>query len=250
VERLALIATDLDGTLLGDDAALREFSTWYEPIRSRVRLAYSSGRFLDSVRESIRLSNLPTPDAVICGVGTEIFDVAAGTTIDEWPRLRGGWDAEIVAKICLAEGKLQPQPQRFTSQHKVSFYGYDLDEAFFDRLSQRLFAAGQSVSIVYSSRRDLDVLPAGVDKGAAAAFLARRWGIDRARVVVAGDSGNDLAMFGQGFCGIVVGNAQPELRSCREQGVYHAVGHFAAGVIEGLQHWRADLWPPSLQPIN
>src|SRR5690606_25882668 len=77
MERLNLIVSDLDGTLLGDDGALRCFAAWYDERRADFRLVYSSGRFLDSVRQSIAETYLPEPDAVICGVGTEIYAGAA-----------------------------------------------------------------------------------------------------------------------------------------------------------------------------
>jgi hydroxymethylpyrimidine pyrophosphatase-like HAD family hydrolase len=104
-----------------------------------------------------------------------------------------------------------------------------------------LEAVGQEVSLIYSSNRDLDILPAATNKGTAATYLARHWGIDRDNVIVAGDSGNDLEMFSAGFRGIVVANAQPELRSLHAGCVYHAQGEFAAGVLEGLRHWLDEL---------
>ena len=51
------------------------------------------------------------------------------------------------------------------------------------------------------------------------------------------DTGNDLSMFEQGFLGIVVGNALPELAELDSPRVFHAREHFAAGVGEGLRHW-------------
>ena len=48
-----LIVSDVDGTLLGDDRALREFTDWLAPRRAQFRLAYNSGRFPDSIRQSI-----------------------------------------------------------------------------------------------------------------------------------------------------------------------------------------------------
>lgn len=91
--------------------------------------------------------------------------------------------------------------------------------------------------IVYSSERDLDVLPAGIDKGTATAFLANSWDVPRDRVIVCGDTANDLSMFEQGFLGVVVGNALPELKSLDSPRVFHASEPFAAGVVEGLRHW-------------
>jgi hydroxymethylpyrimidine pyrophosphatase-like HAD family hydrolase len=94
---------------------------------------------------------------------------------------------------------------------------------------------------VYSSNRDLDVLPAGVDKGSAAAFLASHFGFQPRQVVVAGDTGNDASMFTHGFRGIVVGNAQAELKSLCSPDVYKSDGSYADGVLEGLEYWlRCD----------
>ena len=44
-------------------------------------------------------------------------------------------------------------------------------------------------------------------------------------------------MFEQGFRGIVVGNAHPELKALNGSDIYQAEGEFAWGVLEGLEHW-------------
>jgi sucrose-6F-phosphate phosphohydrolase len=237
MERVNLLVCDLDGTLLGDDRALDDFAAWYGQARDQFRLAYSSGRFVESVRDSIDSSSLPEPDAVIGGVGTEIYDFSQGRQAPMWPPSMLGWNPHIIRDICEANCQLTPQPQHLLSYHKVSFYGPDLDESFIDHLAQRMSAADQQVTIVYSSNRDLDILPADTHKGAAVAFLARRWNVDAKRVIVAGDSGNDASMFHVGFRGIVVGNARPELRSLVAPHIYHAEAQYAAGVLEGLGYW-------------
>jgi sucrose-6F-phosphate phosphohydrolase len=237
MERLKLLICDLDGTLLGDDCALDEFVAWYERAQDYFRLAYSSGRFIASVRTTIDESNLPEPDAVIGGVGTEIYDVSLARRASMWPPSAIGWNPHIVRDVCESCRELSTQPEHFLSYYKLSFYGSDLDESFIEHLTARLKSADQHATIVYSSNRDLDILPAGADKGAAASYLARRWSIKAQNVIVAGDSGNDAAMFLMGFRGIVVGNARAELRSLKGPNIYQANSEFAAGVLEGLRYW-------------
>jgi sucrose-6F-phosphate phosphohydrolase len=237
-----LLVSDLDGTLLGDDRALDGFCVWYDQVRDRLRLVYSSGRFFGSIRESIARFHLPEPAGVICGVGTEIHDLTTGERIAGWPEAACDWNPLLIRAACAERPELVEQPGHLLSDFKISYYGHNLSDAYLARLTRQLDELGQEVGIVYSSNRDLDILPAATNKGTAATFLARHWGIGRDRVIVAGDSGNDLEMFRTGFRGIVVGNAQPELLSLRDPNVYHAEGHFAAGVLEGLQHWLDDIW--------
>jgi sucrose-6F-phosphate phosphohydrolase len=237
VEQVNLLISDLDGTLLGDQRALDEFKSWYVQKEDELRIVYSSGRFLESICESIELHGLPAPAGIICGVGTEIHDLMAGERVADWPSCRQTWSAEAVRAVCATIDSLEEQPRHLLSDFKVSYYGDDLTEIELARLERKLESLGQDVSIVYSSNRDLDILPAGTNKGTAARFLSERWSIGADRVIVAGDTGNDAGMFCCGFRGIVVGNARPELKSVRGTNVYHAKLHFAAGVLEGLKHW-------------
>lgn len=232
-----LIVSDVDGTLLGDDGALEELTAWLQVRREKVRLAFSSGRSPASQRESIAETGLPEPDALVGNVGTRIELYAQPEPLPGWPRLRGPWDASVVRHTLSGAEGLELQPEEFLSPFKISYYFHDASQSQLSELQARLEEAGQSVRIVYSSNRDLDVLPAGIDKGAAAAYLAETWNVSRDRVIVCGDTANDLSMFQQGFLGVVVGNALPELRSLDSPRVYLAEGHFAAGVMEGLQHW-------------
>ncbi len=232
-----LIVSDVDGTMLGDDAALEALLKWLAPHRSSVRLVYNSGRSTTSLRGSIANTPLPEPDALIGNVGTQIETFDPPTPLDGWPKLNGPWDPNVVRQVLDEVGGLESQPVGYQSRHKVIYYAHGASESQLAGWQTRLEAAGQQVTVIYSSDRDLDVLPAGIDKGAATAFLANAWNVPFDRVIVCGDTGNDLSMFEQGFLGVVVGNALPELTALDSPRVFQAGEHFAAGVEEGLSHW-------------
>jgi mannosylfructose-6-phosphate phosphatase len=180
---------------------------------------------------------LPEPDAVIGGVGTEIRLYPGGEPVDGWPRLLRPWDREGIRALLAPNEQLELQPQQFQTEFKISYYAHDLSRRVLVQLRRRLAMAGHCAEIVYSSGRDLDVLPAGVNKGSAAGLLASRWGLRPWQVIVSGDTGNDASMFLCGFRGIIVQNAQPELKAIRSPDVYPSDQAYAAGVLDGIRYW-------------
>jgi len=239
--RGSLLVSDLDGTLIGDDDALRRFTTWFEAHRDRMLLAYASGQFYASVVASLRQWSLPEPDVVIGGVGSEICRHPSNGRI--WPAEHeklDNWDARRVQELLSDVANLRLQPDEFQSAYKVSYYLEEARPRDIEEIDRTLRNASLHADIIYSSNRDLDVLPDGVTKGSAVDRLVQWTGLDRRNVIVAGDNGNDLSMFERGYRGIVVANADPVLRSLRGDTVYHARGRYAAGVQEGLEHWLSE----------
>jgi sucrose-6F-phosphate phosphohydrolase len=240
VEGRSLLVSDVDGTLLGDDRALERFARWCGERRGQLALAYSSGRFCKSIAESVHHTQLPQPDAIIGGVGTEICLYPAGDLLGEWSARFEPWYPETVRAALADFDELELQPAELLSRYKISYYVYDAAAELLERMAGALATAGLRAKLVYSSARDLDVLPAAADKGAAAAFLAEYWNLPHQRVLVAGDSGNDLAMFQQGFRGIIVANAHGELAELDSPRVYKSHRPYADGVLDGLQYWLAE----------
>ncbi|RME39055.1 MAG: hypothetical protein D6788_06230, partial [Planctomycetota bacterium] len=235
------LVSDLDGTLLGDDAALATFAAWYERQRSWLGLVYASGRFFDSVCDSIRQTDLPDPLAVIGGVGTEVRRYPSGEEMEEARvPISPAWSAARIERVLADVPGLEKQPDEFQSPFKVSFFLYDASPAELRAVRRRLDELPASVDMIYSSQRDLDVVPAGVNKGGAARRLAQAWKIPPTAVMTAGDSGNDRSLLDGRFRGIVVANAHEELKALRGPGIYQAKQPFAAGVLEGIRYWTEE----------
>ena len=231
-----LLVSDLDGTLLGDPAALARFARWLAGQRDSMTVAYASGRRLDSVRAAVDGEGLPEPDVVISSVGTEIHD-AAGRP---WPGWLEGLDqahGDRAREALRSATGITLQAAEHQTPLKASFDAPALGVAGLARVDAALTAAGLDASIVYSVERFLDVLPRAAGKGPATRFLASALRIDDADVLTFGDSGNDLDMLRAGFRGTIVANALPELLAEAPRGVYRSPSTFADGVLDGIRHW-------------
>ena len=243
------VASDIDGTLTGDRESLDRLAMRLRRLRdsSDLYLILSTGRRLEHVIEGIADEGLPEPDAVISQVGTEIYLAPLSKTSEPM----AAWREKLLAQYSCDEARswlegiegLVMQPDIYNTDLKTSCY---LDkcpdpEAAAAEIRQRVGSQSDRYQVVWSSGRDLDILPAASGKGKAIRFLVEHERLDPKRVVVAGDTGNDAAMFDEFAEGIVVANAQPELlqltASKNNRTIYHATKPFAAGVEEGLEHF-------------
>ena len=236
MRRETLLVSDLDGTLLGNNAALGRFAEWHERCRTDVRLVYATGRFFDSVVELVKSTPLPEPLAVIGAAGTEVRMYVGGKRVGCWPYVSPRWNPGGIRSLLEECSELELQPLEFQTGLKVSYFANNLDPIFLSDWRLDL----PDVEIIYSSNRYLDILPGGVNKGSAAAFLANRLHFLPEQVIVAGDDGNDVRMFQLGFRGIVVGNALPALKSITPLNAYHSRLPFADGVLDGIEYWLGE----------
>lgn len=236
-----LIVSDVDGTILGDADGLTDWAQWMRDQRDQFRFVLASGRFFHSLKRSVLENDIPAPDAIIGGVGTEIRLYPSGTPMPGWQTLMAvDWEAERVRQSLASMPELTLQPEEFLSDWKVSYYAYDASPGLLDKVRSRLADARIGARVIYSSQRDLDVLPAAASKGSAVRYVAARWRVPAERVIVCGDSGNDASMFEHGFRGVIVGNADAELKSFAGPGVHVSQRSHAHGVLEGLQKWMEE----------
>lgn len=230
-----LVVTDLDGTLVGDDAALSRFAAWHRANREEVWLAYATGRTLDGIEELVTQTDAPRPDVAIIQVGTEVYD-ADRRPWPGWLERFEGWDADVARAALRDMPGLTLQPETFQTRLKASFFAPDVGPQGLAAVRRRLVVAGLRARIVQSSGEFLDVLPPGSGKGPAARAVASRLGVHRTDVLVFGDTANDLDLFREGFRGTVVANALPELATAAGD-AYHSPHPHAAGILDGIRHW-------------
>lgn len=234
-----LLAADLDGTLLGDELG----EAWIKALRRQsaqdLRLAYVTGRGYALVQEPIDAGRLPAPDFICCDVGSTIYDLSDPQNhLGSRYAAQAGpaWNPAAVFALGEGEGVRRQSLAGGSDRFRASF---DWDgqpgslKAFYQRMESLPFCR-----ILPSHGRYIDVLPVGLGKGQAVAFLSRELGLSDQWVVVAGDSGNDLEMFETAFQGIVVANALDELKAGANLARhYHSPLPAGRGVLDGLHYF-------------
>jgi len=258
-----LLASDLDGTLIPpaevqDGGGIQELTHALEG-RSDVVLAYVTGRHLELSLAGVALHSLPIPDVLVCDVGTSVFlRETAHFVPDARYRERmmsalGASDLSAVRERLADVEGIVLQEEEKQAEFKLSYY---LDAG--ERGEQRAERVGQlardtldGVNVVHSvdtvaGRGLLDILPAGVAKDTALAYLQELLGLTSDHVTFAGDSGNDFAALLSGFNAVLVGNASAELKDSVKaearardlaERVYVARGSYARGVVEGARRF-------------
>lgn len=235
-----VLVTDLDGTLLGGTIAWRQrFYAWLERRRDRVLHVFCTGRDLSSIarlleqdeRMGLRAPHLVIGDVgctVACGASLEPVPLAVDPIERRWIGL-----PERLAPMLENQPGISSQP--LSTDRRLAFF-YDPD-ALDHQLLSRLEAEG--VDCLLSDGRYLDLLPAGVNKGSTLLDLLGWLEVDTERVVTAGDSLNDLAMFQTGLRSIMVGNAEPALQRHLPSlpHTYAARAEGCEGIAEGLAHF-------------
>lgn len=230
-----LLATDLDGTLVGDDVALLKLNKLLKKLinAKELKLIYVTGRSQELFEELRTEKGLLHPDALITAVGTEIY--IDGRRLTFWPNINS-WDEIGVTNLLSEFDGLVKQPESEQRDYKISYF-YEGGEDLIYRIQQEL---GSRYDVIYSGNKYLDILPAGINKGSAIDFLYNYWQLPITSVIACGNSENDIAMLAR-YKAIVVGNANDRLLQwCQDNQnseIYLAKSGYANGLIEGLKHF-------------
>lgn len=237
---IKLLSFDIDNTLIELQTIEGGFSMIWEEYQpdQEILLTYNTGRLYPDVLSLIGQKIIPEADYIIGGVGTHIYNCREKVVLKEFSEiLEEGWDVlkveEIVQKLHF---NILPQPKKYQHSYKRSYFFEEASPEDIIEIERIFNESDLDINVVYSGDKYLDILPKWANKGNALDWLLKNLNLSTQQVIVAGDSGNDIAMFELGdIHGIVVGNARDELyKTTKYRKVYHAERPRYQGVVEGL----------------
>ncbi|MFD0836982.1 HAD-IIB family hydrolase [Mariniflexile aquimaris] len=240
---IKLLSFDIDNTLIDFNTLKSNFTKIWKKYSADtdVLLTYNTGRLIDDTLNLIKKGVLPEPNYIISGVGTHIYDYNNKQVLKEFNDvLDDGWDLQAVENVIQnIKHPISEQPRKYQHSYKRSYFFYDATPELITSIEQGFVEANMHINVVYSGEKFLDILPKWANKGNALQWLLKKLDLDASNVLVAGDSGNDAAMFGiKDIKGIVVANTHEELyKFTKHRQVYHSEGIFGDGIVEGLIYY-------------
>ncbi|MFH9578083.1 HAD family hydrolase [Streptomyces globisporus] len=259
----ALVATDLDGTLLrpDDTVSARSRAALGLAAASGARHLIVTGRPVPGIRAL--LADLAYTGLVVCGQGTQLYDADASrllrsVTLDreaadtalgkieaEVGTVFAAVDQDGVDGVTLIEaGYRMPNPtlpaQRVNSREalwerpviKVLVRHPELGDDELTAVARG--AVGDLATVTMAGPGTVELAPRGVDKGTGLAAAAELLGIGAERTVAFGDMPNDLPMFAGSGLRVAMGNAHPELRAAADEVTLSNAEDGVAVVLERL----------------
>lgn len=131
-----MLATDLDGTLVGDEKHLKDLLTYFEGLQKKVTLVYVTGRHRESALDLIKEANIPMPSILISDVGTGIYIGNDLKPDEEWDLLmKKNWNPEAIKRI--ASNYPTIVPQKLPDESRIS-YTVQEDKGSVKKLKQRI----------------------------------------------------------------------------------------------------------------
>lgn len=259
----ALVATDLDGTLLSPDdtVSARSRAALGLAAASGARHLIVTGRPVPGIRSL--LADLAYTGLVVCGQGTQLYDADAGRLLRSVALDReaadtalGKIEAEVGAVFAAVDqdgvdgvtlieaGYRMPNPtlpaQRVGSREalwarpviKVLVRHPELGDDALAAVARG--AVGDLATVTMAGPGTVELAPRGVDKGTGLAAAAELLSIGAERTVAFGDMPNDLPMFAGSGLRVAMGNAHPELRAAADEVTLSNAEDGVAVVLERL----------------
>lgn len=242
----ALIATDLDGTLLRGDDTLsdRSRAALARAVAGGARHLVVTGRPAPRVRPL--LEDLGSEGLAVCGQGAQLYDAGAdrllwSVTLDrelaetalgkieaEVGQVYAAVDQDGVDGLTLIEpGYLMPHPTLPAVRVLLrdDLWGEPISKVLLrhpslsdDELAAAARGAvGSLATVTMSGPGTVELQPCGVTKATGLALAARHLGLGPDDTIAFGDMPNDIPMFDWAAHGVAMANAHPELKAVADE---------------------------------
>ncbi|GAA4210066.1 HAD family hydrolase [Actinocatenispora rupis] len=235
----ALVASDLDGTLLRTDRTVgpRTLGTLDRLREQGIPFVMVTGRPIRWLAEVLRFTGPRGP--VVCSNGAVVYDPESGTVLDDRP-LRPDLLAEVAERLRAeypgvafaaetADGlahepaypirEVSPAVRvadlpRVVAEPAVKLLAW-LDHPVPTQLAAAMTDSLRGVAEVTRSSEDslIEISAAGVTKATGLARVAERYEVAPADIVAFGDMPNDLPMFAYVGHSVAMANAEPAVRA-------------------------------------
>ena len=238
---IRLAAFDLDGTLMGADQKIRPRvrDAVVRALDAGVVVTLATGRMFLATLPFARELNVTAPlicyqggwiqpvdgpvmhrialPTVLARAATDLADERGWHTVlyaDGLPYIQTMTYPQTLYDSLLGEGVMVGEPwEAIYAARIIDKVLFVADPEHIPEMAtvlQQKFAG--LADVVQSHAIFIEVVPLGVDKGSALAWLAQHLGIPRDAVLAAGDQGNDLAMVKWAGTGVAMGNAIPAVQ--------------------------------------
>jgi sucrose-phosphate synthase len=234
------IFSDLDQSLLGDPAALKNFIELVRRNRKCASFGIATGRRLDSALAVMGKFNIPLPDVLLTSLGTEIYYAPQLTADTAWGvHVDFHWNPQGVRRVLDELPGLIPQRKGEQSRFKVSYHYDPAIAPSIDEINALLRHAELTANVVHAFGQFLDIIPVRASKGLALRYVAQKWEIPLEHILAAGGSGADEDMIRGNTLAVVVANRHHEELSglVDLDRVYFAQSPFAGGIVEAIDHY-------------
>ncbi len=281
---MTLYVSDLDGTLLGKDEKLSEFTVWAlnSLIQRGMKFTYATAR---SEHSAVRVTEgLTKKLPVIVYNGAFILDGPGGKPLAQvgFTAEQTRWVREAARELCLwpvvyafvegverlswVEGRETPGQAHYLHSRKgdkrlrpvhtleelfagETFYFTFIDEKetltpLYERVAECPWLTVTFQQELYRKEHWLELMPKAATKAHAATELKKLLGCNK--MVAFGDAINDLPLFSAADIGCAVANAMPELKEAATEVI-------ASNEEDGVAQWllaHVQLPKPALQPFT
>ncbi|MFF4652860.1 HAD family hydrolase [Streptomyces sp. NPDC001380] len=261
---VALVATDLDGTLLRSDATVspRTLGTLRRLTGRGVHHVVVTGRPASGCRPFF--DALGYRGLAVCGQGAQVYDAGRGAllssagldhgaalaVLERITALTGPLDLAVVTSGLHGEFVVTPGfadgDERalapFRSAPAERLWDLPVDKVLIrhpslsdgDLVAAAARCCTPGLTVTHAGPRMVELLPTGFDKATGLARVAGTLGVPREAVIAFGDMPNDLPMLAWAGYAVAMGNGHPELKAVADEVAPHHDEDGVAAVLDRI----------------